>query len=168
MAIDRPWFDETWIRGARTRVNFLWRESAYTSNLTDDEESSDLHEDVNDGDSVHHQESSDTVEEDVMEQLEDQEWANEEASTDSVVDNLVVEEKSFNVATVSDYSRDSEAIMLMSTGDYNGAIEAWTRLIRIEESAGRWNGLAESLEALGYSNRANKARGLEPHLPLKR
>ena len=129
-----------------------------TSNLTEDEESSDLHEDVNDGDSVHDQESSDTVEEDVMEQLEDQEWPNEEASTDSVADNLVIEEKSSNVATVSDYSRDSEAIMLMSTGDYNGAIEAWTSLIKIEESAGRWNGLAESLEALGYSNRANKAR----------
>ena len=129
-----------------------------TSNLTEDEESSDLHEDVNDGDSVHDQESSDTVEENVMEQLEDQEWPNEEASTDSVADNLVIEEKSSNVATVSDYSRDSEAIMLMSTGDYNGAIEAWTRLIKIEESAGRWNGLAESLEALGYSNRANKAR----------
>ena len=83
-----------------------------------------------------------------MEQLEDEEWANEEASTDSVVDNLVIEEKSFNVATVSDYSRDSEAIMLMSTGDYNGAIEAWTRLIKIEESAGRWNGLAESSKLL--------------------
>ena len=56
------------------------------------------------------------------------------------------------------FSQDSEAIVLMSSGDYNGAIEAWTRLIKIEESAGRWNGLAECLEALGYSNRANKAR----------
>ena len=46
----------------------------------------------------------------------------------------------------------------MSRGDYDGAIEAWTRLIKNGETAGRWNGLAESLEALGYSNRANKAR----------
>ena len=69
-----------------------------------------------------------------------------------------MEEKSTNVVSTPDYSQDSEAIMLMSTGDYNGAIEAWTRLIKIGESAGRWNGLAESLEALGYSNRANKAR----------
>jgi len=57
-----------------------------------------------------------------------------------------------------DFSEDTDAILLMSTGKYEQAMEAWTKLIKINETSGRWNGLAECLDALGYSNRANKAR----------
>ena len=129
-----------------------------SSNVTEEKESSDLLDIVDEGEGVNGQQSSDTLENDMTVQLEDQELLNAVASSDSVDDDLILDEKSSNKAPLSDYSQDTEAIMLMSTGDYNGAIEAWTRLIKIEESAGRWNGLAESLEALGYSSRANKAR----------
>lgn len=56
------------------------------------------------------------------------------------------------------YSEDTEAIVLMASGRYEEAMESWTQLIRENETSGRWNGLAECLEALGYSSRANKAR----------
>lgn len=129
-----------------------------TSNVTETEEPAELLEDDSDREGVHNQEPSDSMGHDAAEQLENQEYPDEGASIDSIEDNPVMEERSTNVVSTPDYSLDSEAIMMMSTGDYNGAIEAWTRLIKIGESAGRWNGLAESLEALGYSNRANKAR----------
>lgn len=57
-----------------------------------------------------------------------------------------------------EYSEDTEAIVLMASGRYEEAMESWTKLIRENETSGRWNGLAECLEALGYSGRANKAR----------
>ena len=137
-----------------------------TSNVTETEEPAELLEDDSDREGVHNQEPSDSMGHDAAEQLENQEYPDEGASIDSIEDNPVMEERSTNVVSTPDYSQDSEAIMLMSTGDYNGAIEAWTRLIKIGESAGRWNGLAESLEALGYSNRAIRL-GSEPHLPRR-
>ena len=82
----------------------------------------------------------------------------EEDFLDHTEEDLQPEKMVQNNVIKQEYSLDSEAIMLMSRGDYDGAIEAWTRLIKNGETAGRWNGLAESLEALGYSNRANKAR----------
>lgn len=129
-----------------------------TSNLVEDDEYEDLPEKVDDVDYAQDLDSSDSLRDDVTDQFENQESAIETASIDITGDNHVIEEESSNGVLSRDYSLDSEAIMLMSTGDYNGAIEAWTRLIKIAESPGRWNGLAESLEALGYSNRANKAR----------
>ena len=60
--------------------------------------------------------------------------------------------------TKGEYSEDTDAILLMSTGNYEQAMEVWTKLIKINETSGRWNGLAECLDALGYSNRASKAR----------
>ncbi|MEC7170044.1 MAG: hypothetical protein VXW08_03365, partial [Candidatus Thermoplasmatota archaeon] len=63
-----------------------------------------------------------------------------------------------NPDKIGEYSEDTDAILLMSTGKYEQAMEAWTKLIKINETSGRWNGLAECLDALGYSNRANKAR----------
>jgi tetratricopeptide (TPR) repeat protein len=129
-----------------------------SSEVTENEESADLPEDIGDADSVRDQESSASEGYGGNEQFEDRELLTEGPSIISISDNLILEEESSILASKPDYSQDSEAIILMSTGDYNGAIEAWTRLIKIEESAGRWNGLAESLEALGYSNRANKAR----------
>jgi len=129
-----------------------------SSVVTEDEESVEVPEEINDGDSVRVQESSDPTGDGGTEQLDDQELLIEGPSGDYIPDSQVSEEKTTNMVSISDFSKDSEAIMLMSTGDYNEAIEAWTRLIKIEESAGRWNGLAECLEALGYSNRANKAR----------
>mgnify|MGYP001176274772 CR=1 FL=1 len=126
-----------------------------TKNATEDEETAQVPDDDSYGERVQNQEPSESMEQDVAERVEDPDDLNEEGS---IEDNLIIEESTSNGVSTSDYSQDSEAIMLMTTGDYNGAIEAWTRLIKIGESAGRWNGLAESLEALGYSNRANKAR----------
>ena len=63
-----------------------------------------------------------------------------------------------NPGKTGEYSEDTDAILLMSTGKYEQAMEAWTKLIKSNETSGRWNGLAECLDALGYSNRANKAR----------
>jgi len=129
-----------------------------TTIVTENEDSEEALGLDSDGDKVYDQESSDSVEYDISGQLEGEGRVHEEDLVDSVTSDLDSGGKSTNGVPSGNYSQDSEAIMLMSTGDYNGAIEAWTRLIKIEETAGRWNGLAECLEALGYSNRANKAR----------
>ena len=78
----------------------------------------------------------------------------ESTSTDLVheTQDMEVEDK------IGGYSEDTEAIVLMASGKYEEAMESWTQLIRENETSGRWNGLAECLEALGYSSRANKAR----------
>lgn len=78
----------------------------------------------------------------------------ESTSTDLVheTQDMKVEDK------IGGYSEDTEAIVLMASGKYEEAMESWTQLIRENETSGRWNGLAECLEALGYSSRANKAR----------
>ena len=78
----------------------------------------------------------------------------ESTSTDLVheTQDMEVEDK------IGGYSEDTEAIVLMASGKYEEAMESWTQLIRENETSGRWNGLAECLEALGYSGRANKAR----------
>ena len=128
------------------------------STVTENESSEEALGLDDEGDEVYDLEASDSVKYDMAGQIEDEERINEGALADSVSSDLDTGGESANKLSAGNYSQDSEAIMLMSAGDYNGAIEAWTRLIKIEESAGRWNGLAESLEALGYSNRANKAR----------
>jgi len=116
-----------------------------------------------DGDEFSDQEPSDSVEYERAGQIEDGERINDGNLAYSVSGDLHVGGQSTNELSAGNYSQDSEAIMLMSAGDYNGAIEAWTRLIKIEESAGRWNGLAESLEALVTAIVPIRL-GLEPHL----
>ena len=61
-------------------------------------------------------------------------------------------------ATEQEFSNDAEPILLMSRGKYHEAMDSWTNLIKEKETIGRWNGLAECLDALGYTNRARKAR----------
>ena len=79
-------------------------------------------------------------------------------TTENDEDDLLGFNDNENPDKIGEYSEDTDAILLMSTGKYEQAMEAWTKLIKINETSGRWNGLAECLDALGYSNRANKAR----------
>ena len=115
-------------------------------------------EEGNEGGTIADQATSYTIEPDDDLGLDPEESPPKEASSDPDHNIIGEDSKPLDGPDNGNFAQDSEAIVLMSSGDYNGAIEAWTRLIKIEESAGRWNGLAECLEALGYSNRANKAR----------